>query len=440
MLKRRDFLEAGIAAGAGLLLASSPARAQVAARSDTLNVALIGAGVQGRALMQAALLIPGIRFTAVCDIWKYSRNAARNYLSTYKQEAAEYADYRELLEKEKGLHAAIVATPDFVHAEQANACLKAGLHVYCEKPMSNSLDQARSMVCTARETGKLLQIGYQRRSNPRYRHVEEKLLKEAKLPGRLTHVSGQWNQPVRDDVGWPKKFAMRAEDLKAHGYADMHEMRNWRALKKFSGGRFADFGAQQADAVSWFLGAAPKSVLAGGGVDFYKTHQWPDNIVAILEYETPDGIVRADLSVQTTTSGGGEMTFEHFMGTEGSVKISENPKWTKVFREPHAKAWDDWVRKGYLAAKEDASAKKPATSAEEHVRETGVVVPYELPVALSKPLHQPHLENFFDAVRGKARLTCPADVAFGAEVVVHKVNEAVEAKKMLLFGPDDFKA
>ncbi len=439
MLNRRDFLEAGIATGTGLLLASSPAGAHAGAAGDTLNVALIGAGVHGRALMQAALLIPGIRFVAVCDIWKYSRNAARNYLSTYKQEAADYADYREMLQKEKGLHAAIVATPDFLHAEQTNACLKAGLSVYCEKPMSNSLDQSRSMVRTAKETGKLLQIGYQRRSNPRYRHVEEVLVKKVKLPGRLTHVSGQWNHGVKDDIGWPRKFAMRDEDLKRYGYENMHMFRNWRAYKKFSGGRFADFGAQQVDAVNWFLGSTPTSVLAGGGIDYYKTHEWPDTVMAILQYETAQGPLRALLSVQTTTGGGGEMTFEHFMGTEGSIKISENPKWTKVFREPHAKSWDDWVRQGYLAAKEDAAAKKPATSEEEHVRETGVVVPYELPIVLNKPLHQPHLENFFDAVRGKAKLTCPAEEAFRTEVVVHKVNEAIDAKKMLLLTPDDFK-
>jgi predicted dehydrogenase len=440
MLKRRDFLEAGVVTGASLLLASSPDGGHAAVASDTLNVALIGAGVHGRALMQAALLIPGIRFAAVCDIWRYSRNAARNYLSTYKQEAADYADYREMLQKEKGLHAAIVATPDFLHAEQTSACLKAGLHVYCEKPMSNSLDAARSMVRTAKEAGKLLQIGYQRRSNPRYRHVEEVLLKKVKLPGRLTHVSGQWNHGVKDDVGWPKKFAMRDAELKRYGYEDMHAFRNWRAYKKFSGGRFADFGAQQVDAVNWFLGSMPTSVLAGGGIDYYKTHEWPDTVMAILQYETAEGTVRALLSVQTTTGGGGEMTFEHFMGTEGSIKISENPKWTKVFREPHAKSWDDLVRQGYLASKEDVAVKKPATSEDEHVRETGVVVPYELPIVLNKPLHQPHLENFFDAVRGKAKLTCPAEEAFRTEVVIHKVNEAIDAKKMVLFTPDEFKA
>ena len=127
-----------------------------------------------------------------------------------------------MLDREKALQAVLVATPEFVHAEQSNACLKAGLHVYCEKMMAISLDAARSMVRTAHQTGKLLQLGYQRHSNPRYRHVDLMLLRKAKLAGRLTHVSGQWNQPVKDDVGWPRKFAMRPEDLKRYGYADMH--------------------------------------------------------------------------------------------------------------------------------------------------------------------------------------------------------------------------
>ena len=73
-----------------------------------------------------------------------------------------------MLSDEKDLDAVIIATPDFWHAEQTIACLKAGLHVYCEKEMSNTLEGARKMVQAAKQTGKLLQIGHQRRSNPRY--------------------------------------------------------------------------------------------------------------------------------------------------------------------------------------------------------------------------------------------------------------------------------
>jgi predicted dehydrogenase len=441
-MQRREFLGAGLGVGAGMLLLS-PAltRAQPAAEtppSDTLNVALIGAGVQGRALINAVLAIPNVRFRAVCDIWRYSRRSSKYYLETYKQEVNDYEDYQELLQKEKDLHAVLVATPDHGHAEHTNACLKAGLHVYCEKSMANTLDGARSMVRTMRETGKLLQIGYQRRSNPRYLHVQQNLLQKAKLTGRITHAAGQWNQSVREDTGWPKKFAMTDDDLKRHGYTGMHEFRNWRSFKKFGGGPLADFAAHQFDAVGWLLGVTPKSVLAMGGVDYYKTHEWYDNVTALIEYDTPDGILRGTFQVLTTTSGGGERMFEHVLGVDGSIKISENPKWTRIYREPHVPAWDQWVAAGYLNQPPEVAASKPVTSDEEHVRETGVVVPYELPVVLDKPLHQPHLENFFDAIRGTAKLNCPADLAFRTEVVVHKANEAVAAQKLLTFTPDEF--
>jgi predicted dehydrogenase len=443
-MQRREFLQAGLGVGAGMMWrAPGPAAAQPpagGAAPDVLNIALIGLGMQGRVLLNAVLAIPNVRFRAVCDIWRYARRASKYYLETNKQEVNDYEDYQELLQKEKDLHAVLIATPEHVHAEQTNACLKAGLHVYCEKAMSNTLDGARSMVRTMRETGKLLQIGYQRRSNPRYQHVQQNLLQKAKLTGRLTHAAGQWNHPVHEDTGWPKKFAMTDEDLQRYGYAGMHEFRNWRFFKKFGGGPFADFGAHQVDALGWLLGLRPTSVAATGGVDYYKTREWFDNVTALLEYAGPEGPVRATCQVLTTASGGGQRSYEHVLGVDGSICISENPKWTRVFREPHVPQWDQWVSAGYLAQPPEVAAPKPVTSEEEHVRETGVVVPYELPVVLDKPLHQPHLENFFDALRGRAALTCPADVAFPAEVVVHKVNEAVATGKRQTFAPDEFTA
>ena len=64
---------------------------------------------------------------------------------------------------------------------------------------------------------------------------------------------------------------------------------------------------------------------------------------------------------------------------------------------------------------------------------------HSVPVALRDPYHQPHLQNFFDAVRGKAKLNCPAEVAYETAVAVLKVNEAIEAGSRLSFKPEDFK-
>ena len=174
-----------------------------------INVALLGAGAQGQVLTEAMLRIPGLRFRAVCDIWtEYNQRRVVNTLKRFKHEVNGYDDYREMLDKEKALDAVIIATPDFWHAQHTIDCLEAGKHVYGEKEMSNTLEGARSMVAAARETGKLLQIGHQRRSNPRYIHCYEKLLGEAKLLGRIVTVNGQWNRAVAPDLGAPERYAI----------------------------------------------------------------------------------------------------------------------------------------------------------------------------------------------------------------------------------------
>jgi len=97
-----------------------------------------------------------------------------------------------LLASHPELDAVLIATPDFKHAEHTVAALKAGKHVYCEKLMSNTVEGARSMVLAARETKKLLQLGHQRRSNPRYLHARDKIVRDAKLlaASRTSAASG----------------------------------------------------------------------------------------------------------------------------------------------------------------------------------------------------------------------------------------------------------
>ena len=99
----------------------------------------------------AAAQIPGVRFRALCDIWPYRLQYGANRLKDYRQKVNLYADYREMLDKEKGLDAVVIATPDFVHAEQTKACLAAGVHVYCESMMADSIDAARSMIRAAKQ-------------------------------------------------------------------------------------------------------------------------------------------------------------------------------------------------------------------------------------------------------------------------------------------------
>ena len=442
-ITRREFIGASAAAGAGLLLTScSPDSGQKAATNKTstlnkINIALIGCGAQGQVLLDSLLVIEGIRLAAIVDIWDYNRNSNVRRLKSQGVEVNGYENYEDLLAHEKDLQAVVVATPDFWHAPITNTCLKAGLHVYCEKMMSNTIEGARSMVKTMRETGKLLQIGHQRRSNPRYIFALNRLVRDAQICGRLTAAQAQWNRAKTDDLGWPKKTDIKPDQLAKYGFKDMHQFRNWRWFKGLGGGPLSDLGAHQIDIFNWWFGMTPKSVMASAGNDYYKNHDWYDNAMVIYEFPLPEGVARAFYQVQTTTSAGGGY-FEMFMGDEGTIKMSESPIVTKLYREDRAKPWDDLVAKNYLRTSTVASPSGDADKVD--VRETAPLLEYEIPVTFNKKIHQPHLENFFNAINGNAKLNCPAAEAFSSEYVIHKANEAVAAQKMIAITPEETEA
>jgi predicted dehydrogenase len=308
--------------------------------------------------------------------------------------------------------------------------------------MSNTLEGARSMVAAARKTGKLLQIGHQRRSNPRYIHCYEKLLGEAKLLGRIVTVNGQWNRAVAPDLGAPDRYAIPEARLKQYGFKDMHQFRNWRWYKGLGGGPIVDLGSHQIDIYTWFLGANPSHVMASGGLLYHdpKTHEWYDTVMAVYDYETPLGAVKA--YYQTQTTNGSQGYFENFMGDQGTLLISESEVnyGGQLYRDPNAPAWDTWVQKGYVTAPKlhEVPEENEDSGAVADVRESVSPDQHTVPVVLRDPYHQPHLQNFFDAVRGKAKLNCPPEVGYESAVSVLKVNEAIESKSRLSFKPEDF--
>ena len=443
-IDRRSFLRSTAAAGAGLAFSPMVLGQAGGKKPGDINVGLLGCGAQGQVLMNACLKIPGIRFKAVCDIWKaWNQKRVSRILKAYKHVNNTYVDYREMLEKEKDLDAVIIATPDFWHSEHAVACLEAGLNVYCEKEMSNTLEGAKKMLDAAKKSGKLLQIGHQRRSNPRYIHCYEKLINGAKLLNKITCINGQWNRSKAacEDLGFPKNAVIDQATLKKYGFDSMKQFRNWRWYKGLGGGPIVDLGSHQIDIFSWFLGTNPKSVMASGGIDFWKGHDWYDNVMVIYEYQLGDRTVRAFYQTITTNSSNGY--FETFMGDEGTLLISEAAGRGTIYREAWVPAqnWEKWVKMGYIKVPpEEEKEEAPAGESVLDVRETPKPPSYDIPVTMDNKLyHQPHLENFFDAVRGKAKLNCPAEIGYETAVTVLKVNEAVAAGRRLEFKPGEFE-
>lgn len=532
---RRDFLRGATAAGAGLMWAPHAAGAAKRPGGDTLNLALIGCGSQGRTLLRHCLreVESPFRFRALCDIWKYHQKYSSGMLEAYNQEANVYTDYREMLAREKDLDAVVIATPDWVHAEQTIACLQAGLHVYCECEMSRTLEEARAMVETARQTGKLLQIGRQRRSNPRYLKAEGMVCENDAL-GRITRVRGQWHRAPLHARGWPKDYTMDGAKLKEYGYDTMERLRNWRWCRKFCAGPMAYPGSHQVDVFNWWLGSTPRSVQAKATADYYPDREWWEGVAAIYEYETAEGTVIATYEVANTTSFGGH--YEVVMGDKRALKISEGQGLAELYLEsglphsprlePEEAAGEETSEKigavpqgvliagpsppnpiGYRsvfsarwsAVYGDSEAPCVNSRLREVCRQYGLELPenariiegekaawqisypgwptskerrpfliwkapagrlraefeYEFYVLLfyinesisrvdwatdmDRSPCTYHLENFFDAIRGKTELTCPGETALATAATVFRTNQAAELERQVTLSPDDFR-
>lgn len=438
---RRSFLRSGSAAGAGLVLGapavlSAAAQSVPSAPSDEIRVGFIGCGKQQEVLFNAMKNIPGVHYAAVCDIMKDRVGAAFGRIRAgFGYNPKRYLDAEDMLAKENDLDAVFVSTPDFWHAPHTLMALDAGHHVYCEKMMSNTIEGARSMVVAAEASGKLCQIGHQRRSNPRYRYTLDQLIHGHNVCGHITSINGQWNRGVKSsqDIKVKASTLPDVEVMKKYGFKDAHQFLNWRWYRDLSGGPISDLGAHQIDIFNWFLGTAPTSVMASGGKNHFKHREHFDNVMCVFEYDTPAGGARAFYQVLTTTSAGGGY-YEAFMGTEGTVQISERDAYTQVYRESDAPSWDPLVQRGFLKR-----AGAPAGVGDGSADNGGAVAAYasaapeayELPGALNKPPHQPHIENFFNAVRGREALNCDARHAFESEAPIYWVNPAAEAGQTL---------
>ena len=431
-LNRRSFLTKS--AGAGLILAApNILRAASAGGSDKLHVALVGFGKQQGVLFASMKNIPGLHIQAVCDISDYNRKYGVNSINAHQGAMPTgYVDIDEMLATEKGLDAAIVATPDFWHSPHTVKCLEAGLNVYCEKMMSNTIEGARAMVHAMEKSGKLCQIGHQRRSNPRYRYTREQLIGGKNIIGQLTSMNAQWNRSLgsSQDIGGKKiaKSIIVPDDvLKRYGFKDFHQFLNWRVYRDLSGGPISDLGAHQIDIFNWFAGSAPKRLYATGTKSYFKDREHFDSVMCLFDYETPQGAVSAFYQVLTTTSSGGGF-WESFMGTQATIKTAEIASASAIYREDGAPEWDDLVADGYLIRK-PAPPKPPPSADSVASYESAPPEEFDLPGGFNKPAHQPHLENFFAAVRGQATLNCDAAHAFQSEAPIFWVNPSALSKQ-----------
>jgi predicted dehydrogenase len=292
--------------------------------------------------------------------------------------------------------------------------------------MAVNADEARLMIRTSQATGKLLQIGFERRSDPRYRHAAAKLIapdSRELLLGEITHFETQANRRVHSELIWAERDTMTPEFLARYGYNSMSEYRNWKQYRKYGCGQCAAYFAQQFDVLEWFFGVRPSQINASGGHDYYTFGDCLDNASVLMTCPFPHGVVRGIGRVWTTTSGGGRLPLEHIFGTSGSLQTSMSVEEFRVFAEPGLAKWNEFLRRGDLKKMEVAPEGEDPNLI--RVRETGNVVTYLVPVERPDSVFRLHIENFVNATFGREPLNCPAELAFASHVLAWAVDEAV---------------
>ena len=153
--------------------------------NDQIVMAAIGVGGQGTGIMKAAKKKAGVKFVAVCDLDDDRRKKAADQVGS---DCHEYKDFRELLAKEQ-LDAVTIGTVDHWHALTSIAAMKAGCDVYCEKPLSLTIEEGKAMVKAARKYDRVFQTGSQQRSR---RALSPGLRARAQRPRRQgAHRRGQ---------------------------------------------------------------------------------------------------------------------------------------------------------------------------------------------------------------------------------------------------------
>ena len=262
-ISRRDLLKQAALAGAATLIGSSAKASR--SPNDKLNIACIGVGGQGASDLGN---VSSENIVAMCDV-----DAARAADSFNRfPNSKKYTDFRRMLDQQKDIEAVVVSIPDHCHAPAAVMAMKMGKHVYCQKPLANSVAECRSMTQVAAAHPKIVtQMGTQNHSHPSYCRVVELIQAGAIGPVREAHVITDrpiWPQGMPKPTDTPSVPATLSWDLwlgpaRARPYHPSYLPFVWRGWWDFGTGALGDMACHLMDPTFWALNlGAPSAVEA----------------------------------------------------------------------------------------------------------------------------------------------------------------------------------
>jgi len=434
-LSRRQFLARS---AVGTVTAAAFSRSPVVfaappeSPNDRLQLGIIGVGARVQSgLMEAAQAAPGVEVVGVCDAYK---GRVQRAIARTNGRAKDYGEWKALL-ADPSIDAVIVATPDHWHRIHVVEALRAGKHVYVEKPMTLVIEDGAPMIAAAKASGRVLQVGSQGMSS-KTEETARDLVRGGKL-GKVTMIRATYNRNTRSGA-WLYPIPPDANEQTVDWAAflgpapkrpfSLERFFRWRAYWDYSGGIATDLFVHLLTSIHFVMDAKmPARVTAMGQNYLHKdTHEVPDTINAVLEY--PEGFV-VNLSSTFNNEASAESGFE-VLGNEASLAFRDDQM---VLKPENAIEGNRWVVSSWPEALEKAYYADPKVKAEER--------PDTWPPRMRKQSEAfgeigqdatfVHMARFFDSVRQHKPAVEDAVMGHHAATAAHMVNLSLRQRRPL---------
>jgi predicted dehydrogenase len=458
MNDRRKFLKkvggslamAGLGTGLETKAEENPIQLQSAIKvsaNDRIRIGLIGAGIIGHYDTDTALKVEGVELAGACDLYSGRLDYAKE---KWGKDFYTTKDYRELLAR-PDIDAVLICTPDHWHEKMAVDALKAGKHVYCEKPMIQQIHEGHAIIAAQKASGKALQVGSQRASSVAI--LEAKKILQSGMIGELTYIQaycdrtdtrGAWNYSIPRDASPGTvdfdRFLGHAPKVEF----DAKRFFRWRNYKDYGTGAAGDLIVHLLTGIHTITDSlGPEKIYSIGELKYWKDGRDAYDIInALMSYPKTDQhnsfqvYTRVNLCDGEGKGGFGIKIF----GTDGVIDIGWNDFKVKTLKRGDAPGFGGYDSYTSFSKKQKEEFKNWYESTYGSARsgyEFGKEFSFDAPKGYDDRLD--HLIVFFNGIRTGSKI--PEDASFGLRAAAPSLacNLSIDLHKPISWDPVKMK-
>lgn len=428
-MKRREFVKNTAVASLGAIAFSPKSYARIMGANDRVRVGVVGFSDRFKNSLWPAFKNHyrelNFEIAALSDIWNRRRDEGKAFLEKESGQGIAVFPNNEALYDAKAADAVFVSTADFQHALHLIEAVQAGCDVYAEKPFAETMADARAALKAVRDSGRIVQIGSQRRSGANYHEAADFIQSGRFGPITMVEMSwnvnqpGRWRRPslVKDlretDVDW-KRFLLN----RPYEPFDPRKYVEYRLFWPYSSGIPGQWMCHQIDTVHWFAGLPhPRSVVANGGIYVWKDgRKNADTLTVVMDYgplDDPETGFQVVYSSRFHNSAGGVR--EIYYSNGGELNLDKNTISPNGGLRA-AEANEMGMKENLLPEKSIEGQKTVSTA------NTG-----------DDPMTNAHVRNWMECVRSRREPNAPVEAGYHHAIAVIMTNAAYRTGEKVTF-------